>query len=582
MVCGGLRAAGVGVLWSTSLAAAMAAGVPVDAAEATIERPEAVAAAGTGFQARLPVAPRVDVASQAVDAWLPERSLWQVERFAAITPDRGEAPLAVEHEPAIDADTAQGLRLGRVVGNGPGFPAAARDADDAPDIDLAQFRLPPAAPAGKSPEGQQQQLPQLPQQLPYQYAYGSESSIVYRKDQDLNKATRDNVLLVAPQVNGLIVYRPNNWLVATLEGIFEIEIPVRQEETVILPTGETRPDIPTNTQLLVDQMFVTIRNVTAPFEFNVGRRNYEDERHWLYDTSLDIASVSVRQGNFRAEAFAGREVFYNWNLWPNKIKVRDRIATSLLYVDYSGIEDMKLAAYTILRDDRTRNEGTPRLSGVRVLGSPSNRLNYWAELAFLGGKDATSTQFAGWGYDVGFTYRFPELPLYPNFTLAYAFGSGDDNPRDTKNRNFHQTGLQSNEYRFAGFTKFKYYGEALEPELSNIKIFTVGLGARPTQNFSVDLVYHKYDLDKIADTIPGSPITAQMAQYDPRLSKDVGQEFDLILGFRHLFGIRRLGVDLRFGWFLPGNAFIRNDGDDEDPILRKADRGFTFVAKLWW
>jgi alginate production protein len=51
---------------------------------------------------------------------------------------------------------------------------------------------------------------------------------------------------------------------------------------------------------------------------------------------------------------------------------------------------------------------------------------------------------------------------------------------------------------------------------------------------------------------------------------------------RQVFGLRRFGIDLRLGWFFPGKAFIRNDGDDENPILRKADKGFTFVAKFWW
>ena len=73
-----------------------------------------------------------------------------------------------------------------------------------------------------------------------------------------------------------------------------------------------------------------------------------------------------------------------------------------------------------------------------------------------------------------------------------------------------------------------------------------------------------------------------MAQFDPLLSKRVGSELDIILGFRELFGIRRLGMDVRMGWFFPGAAFIQNDGDDENPVLRKADKGFTFVAKFWW
>ena len=73
-----------------------------------------------------------------------------------------------------------------------------------------------------------------------------------------------------------------------------------------------------------------------------------------------------------------------------------------------------------------------------------------------------------------------------------------------------------------------------------------------------------------------------MNQVDSQLSKDVGSGFDIVLGFRHLFGVRRLGLDLRAGWFFPGTAFLRNDGDEANPDIRDADDAFTLVAKIWW
>ncbi len=569
MAGAGLRTAGVGLLWSSSLAVALASGPPVIVAETRIDEGEIVSA---------------------------DASLVQTD-VGGDSPRHGDAVIAVQRAEAemlasSPRETGTFMRMGAAgadTARGMGFRFERAAAEPGLDLtikglppravtgrQLAQFQLPPAAPEGGAPEAQ------LPRQLTYQYAYGSESSIVYVRDADLNKNTRDNVMLVAPQVNCVIVYRPNDWLVATLEMIAEIEIPVQQEETVTLPNGTTRPDVPTNSQLLVDQAFVTIRNIIAPFEFNVGRRNYEDERHWLYDASLDIVSLAVRQGAFRLEGFAGREAWKSWNLWPNQVQVKDRINTSLVYLDYRGIEDLRLAAYTITRDDLTRNEGQPRLWGVRAIGSPTAELSFWTELAYLGGRDAQGRKYQGTGYDLGFTYRFPGVPFSPNVTLGYAYGSGDANTNPQRNYTFRQTGLQSNEQRFAGVAKFKYYGEVLEPELSNIGIFTLGVGARPVPSVSIDFVYHTYRLAKIADEVAGSPITAQMAQFDPLLSKRVGSELDIILGFRELFGIRRLGMDVTMGWFFPGAAFIRNDGDDENPVLRKADKGFTFVAKFWW
>ena len=45
-------------------------------------------------------------------------------------------------------------------------------------------------------------------------------------------------------------------------------------------------------------------------------------------------------------------------------------------------------------------------------------------------------------------------------------------------------------------TDFKYYGHALNPELSNLLIVTVGLGVRPTARSSFEVVYHYYRQDE--------------------------------------------------------------------------------------
>src|SRR2546427_12441559 len=75
-----------------------------------------------------------------------------------------------------------------------------------------------------------------------------------------------------------------------------------------------------------------------------------------------------------------------------------------------------------------------------------------------------------------------------------------------------------------------------------------------------------------------------MNQVDPLRprSKDVGSGLDLVIGFRRLFGLRRLGLDVRMGWFYPGQAFLRNQGDEEAPVIRRADQAMSVIAKFWW
>jgi len=468
------------------------------------------------------------------------------------------------------------------------------DLDDESTRLKVQFQLPPKQPEAGAPP------PPATTRLTYQYAYGSESDIVYRRNRDLHDLVRDNSLLLKPQLNGIIVYRPYDWLETVLEGILEWEIPVQEESKVILPNGELERAPKRRLSLLVDQAFVKVHQIISPFEISVGRKNYEDERHWLYDTSLDIASVAVKAGPFRVEATAGREAYLELDLAPNQRQPRDAIDTYIVYADYRGIEDHRFAVYTIIRDDtltekerrllerKTRRE----LYGVRAIGRPTDAFNYWFEFAQMLGKDGPSLagptageptkRFLAHAYDVGATYRFAKLPLSPSITLSYAVGSGDKSPNDRNNNEFRQSGLHTNETRFAGVSKFKIYGEALDPELSNLKIFTASVGCRPFSTAFVEFVYHRYRLDEF-DTSLNSAVTAEMNTVE-RLrgrSKDVGTGYDLVIGFRRLFGLR-LGVDVRAGWFDPGTAFLRNERNNRAPIIRRADQAMSVIAKFWW
>jgi len=441
-------------------------------------------------------------------------------------------------------------------------------------VQMAQFQLP------KAGSGEEGPIKHLPRRLTYQYSFGSESEILYRNDPDLNAGVQDNYLFVIPELNGTVVYRPTDWMDTTLEMILERVFPVQEESTVILPNGETQAASDQHLSLLVDQAFVTIKGFTAPFKFHVGRRNYEDERHWLYDTSMDVASVSLRKGHVRAEASVGRAVLLDLDLLISEEK--DRINTYILYAEYRGIENLKFDAYTVYRDDRSREEGRPLLMGVSGQGSPSGDFSYWTRFSYLLGSDEANKNFSAYAVEVGGTYRFPGLPYHPNVTLGYAFATGDGNHNDNRNTEFRQTGLQSNEAKFAGVSDLLVYGETLDPELSNLGIFTAGFGFRPTPTVTVDFIYHHYRLDEIAEEIRNSPITALMNQDDTKLSKEVGQAFDIVLGVRNLFGVRRLGVDLRMGWFFPGNAFRIEGGDPDNPIFRPADIGSSIVAKFWY
>lgn len=468
-------------------------------------------------------------------------------------------------------------------------PLFGRTADGVTDTQLAQFQLPKAPSGGQVSPGDpaSSKYPERPliQSLTYQYSYGSESDIKYRRDVDLDKRLRDNSFTLEPQINGSVIYRPTAQVEMMLEAILQREIAASRQEPITLPNGQTQLAPRRYTSLPIDQAWVTFKEL-GPIDLTLGRRNFEDNRHWLYDTSLDAALIKLKQGPFQAEFSVSRKDRLDLDLLAPVEKTRTD--NYMAYLEYRGIEDIKLAGYTIFREDHTGKEGRPLHVGVRASGTPSDQFNFWTELALLRGKDEAKKKFKGHAFDLGGTYRFTDLPYAPNVTLGYAYATGDDNPDDNVNREFRQTGLQSNEGRLGGVPRLKYYGEALDPELSNLQILTAAVGFRPVPNVSVDLVYHHYRLNKISDTIRNAALTAQMNQDDTQLSKNAGNALDIVLGFRNLFGVRRLGLDLRAGWFFPGKAF-RNEEKVIDPVTNeekivfvKANKAIGVVAKFWF
>jgi hypothetical protein len=435
---------------------------------------------------------------------------------------------------------------------------------------VAQFELPSETTTGVKP------VPP-PSRLTWQYSYGVESPITWRRDRDLDTRLRDDFGNAKPKITGLVVWRPINWLSTTLEAKLGHEFVLHEEDPTVLPNGDLVAAQQRQPTLVVEQAFINVRGITAPFEFNLGRRNYEDERHFLYDGSIDVASVSLRHENFRAEAFVGRDVLWSLDLLQKAKKVP--VETVMLHGDYRGFENQTIGFYVMKRRDLSGQEGSPVTFGLRASGRPTTQWSYWSEFALQRGTDENGRPFGGRAFDVGTTYRFAELPHDPNITLAYAYGSGDAG--GDRNTGFRQTGLHSNEAKYIGLAKFKTYGEMLDPELSNLKIATLGIGARATPGISIDLVYHRYWLDRIATDGRNWGLTAPMNPAGVPPSTDVGQEIDLVVGFRGLFGVRRLGLDLRLGKFFPGHAFRTANGGDP-AMLRRADNGAIVVAKFRW
>lgn len=299
-------------------------------------------------------------------------------------------------------------------------------------------------------------------------------------------------------------------------------------------------------ELVFEELNVTFRDFVPGLSTRIGRQRVKDEREWLYDEELDGVNLYYRYQNFGLEASVNQQGLVDLDLLGDDDD--EDIVNYFVFGHYKPNKDHQLGTFLVVRDDTRKGEPTPIFVGGRAIGEVVDDLDYWLQAAFATGHTLNPVtgerdRLSGFGIDTGATYVV-DTTLKPSFTLAFAFGSGDSDPTDGTDHSFRQTGLQDNQDRFNGVARFRYYGEVLDPELSNLFIYTAGAGIKPSKKSSLDLVYHYYSLDE-----------AQFGSANS--SKDLGQEVDLVLGMNEIKGVK---FELTLGYFFPGDVFP--DGAD--------------------
>jgi alginate production protein len=375
---------------------------------------------------------------------------------------------------------------------------------------------------------------------------------------DLDDDQDDDLAIVEPKLNFALSYLPNAQALAYVN--FELSKPL-----YVVEEGESQES---KTKLEVTRAYVILGEIIEGLSLQLGRQNFDDDREWLYDEELDAGRLRYALGDLGLELAVGRMNLFDRDLLNSGSK--DRINTYILFADYEVTEDVNVAGYVVKRDDRTEEDGSPVFFGLRSLGGTEvfeDEIAYWLDLSTVRGDD-NGSDIRGYGLDLGATYLF-DLPYGPNFTLAYAFGSGDRDPDDGTDKDFRQTGLQGNAGEFGGIASFQYYGEAFDPELSNLHVFTAGLGLRPTEDSSIDLVFHAYRQDEISDELRDSAIDLDPNQDESRQSRRLGSEIDLVIGYHDL--LPDLDLEFTFAYFFSGRAF-RVEVDDG--VFKDADDAF--------
>jgi hypothetical protein len=308
--------------------------------------------------------------------------------------------------------------------------------------------------------------------------FGAEIELDYtfRRNLDLAARRNDDVSLLAPELSLAWSFDPTP--------AFQAFLNVALSRELVLAEGVDGAGASDDLVLEIKEAFVWLRHPGGA-SLQVGRQRFEDERAWLYDEELDAIRLRYQRGDLAVELSVSRDGLVRKDVLS--AEPRERGNNYVLLVGYRLLDEVELEGYAIVRDDRDADRRRPLFLGLRSRGEPVEDLDYWLELAFVTGRDGPN-RIRGWGVDLGVTYEF-QVASKPAVTLGVAFGSGDRNPDDGHDGNFRQTGLHDNQGDFGGAATFKYYGQVLDPELSNLAIFTVGIGIRPRESFSLDLVY---------------------------------------------------------------------------------------------
>lgn len=375
----------------------------------------------------------------------------------------------------------------------------------------------------------------------------------YQGNLDLDDSDHEDVQEYEPFLRTSLTYRPTDWLRAFLETEIKVKLTYEQGE----------PD-DVDPSLDVTQAYLQFRDVVVEdSELTIGRFLMRDRQEWLFDENLDGLRFSYEKDEVEIDFSVSRVNLAHRDLFDSD-SVGDQINNVALMADFEVAKDLWIGGYGMVRDDRSPDpaEGNPVHFGLGTHGELADNLTHWLDLAAVRGDDGTEP-LEGYAVNAGATYTFERLPAAPRLTLGYAWASGDDDPDDGRNTEFRQTGLQSNEGRFGDSAKFKYYGEVFDPELSNMSILTLGLGINPTEQLSVDLVYHRYRQSVATGALRDSAIDLDPNEDGGPFSKDLGEEIDFVVGYRPT---KAWEFEFAAGYFQPGAAYrIEQPGGSSGP-----------------
>jgi alginate production protein len=380
---------------------------------------------------------------------------------------------------------------------------------------------------------------------PDAWSFGSEIEFKYEPEHNfnLNSEVHHDESEFKFEYKPWIYFKPNDHF--HIFSLFELYGKYKQYSAA---SRDNKINVP---RLELKEAYAKAEDLAVPggeLSFKLGRQYFGDEHQWLYDAELDGLRLTYERHDWQLQLAAMRR--QNPHLFHRQYHYR--IDNLLARADYD-FGPLDLAVYALKQYYLDHTSGKPLFVGLEINGDLADGdLEYWLEPGLVRGHDG-DVALRGWGIDAGFSYTF-DLPLEPTLTLDYAYGSGDSEHHDDVDHAYRQTGLTDTEEDFHGLIGFDYFGVMLEPELSNLKIRTVGLGFQITDLFSGTLFYHQYRQVIAQPYVRHTALHVYPDGHDP----DLGSEIDWVMGFEP---DDHLKAEFQLGYFMPGPAYEHARGD---------------------
>jgi alginate production protein len=414
----------------------------------------------------------------------------------------------------------------------------------------------------------------------------------FRKNYELVRGSDDDDLTFDPEVKLEAIYLPSpSTVVFTSAKLFAETTPYKQGGGAEAAAGVELSEF----WLLKTGLFKT------PLAVQLGRQQIQERREWWWDEDLDAVRFHYFGKKVTASAAVAREFGSKTTL--GRFDPEDRgIFRYLGNVRWDWADRQQFEFYALHQNDRSgsyrvgdlvrservdESDANLTWTGLRARGRVKSKFPgkfyYWADVARVRGKeksfdlddfnaaqeivtDITRRKVGGTAFDAGISLELP-FSFKPYVTFGYARGSGDKNRGSGRNRAFRQTGLQNNNGKFRGLSRFRYYGEVLRPELSNIGISTLALGIPIGETRWIETIWHRYRQPVADDRIAGSRLDS-----DPNgISRKLGDEIDVIFSYR---SDSPWEFELTAGAFRAGQAFGSEKGRIASLIEAKLDYNF--------